>query len=142
MFKDNNRNTRIAYEIYSKLTIKTLEQRQWRHSGVFIVNFEHFCTLFYCFRFHCLLWTGKWRLGKELLFFKFSCIQNVNEDMRCFYLFNVCIHSKHNKVSVNEILYLSHFSMLCIFVCWFEITKRECAKFSQIPNFRVPLFFF
>ena len=27
-------------EICSKLTIKTLEQRQWRRSAVFIVNFE------------------------------------------------------------------------------------------------------
>ena len=25
----------------SKLTIKTPEQRQWRRSGVFAVNFEH-----------------------------------------------------------------------------------------------------
>ena len=25
----------------SKLTIKTLERRHWRRSGVFIVNFEH-----------------------------------------------------------------------------------------------------
>ena len=27
--------------MYSKLTIKTPERRQWRRSGVFIVNFEH-----------------------------------------------------------------------------------------------------
>ena len=26
---------------YSKLTIKTPERRQWRRSGVFIVNFKH-----------------------------------------------------------------------------------------------------
>ena len=41
MFKVNNRNTRGRCEIYSKLTIKTPEQRRWRHSGVFIVNFEY-----------------------------------------------------------------------------------------------------
>ena len=41
MFKVNNRNTRTRYEICSKLTIKTPERRQWRRSGVFIVNFEH-----------------------------------------------------------------------------------------------------
>ena len=39
MFKVNNRNTR--FETCSKLTIKTTERRQWRGSGVFIVNFEH-----------------------------------------------------------------------------------------------------
>ena len=37
----NNRNTRTRFEICSKLTIKTTERRQWRHSRVFIVNFEH-----------------------------------------------------------------------------------------------------
>ena len=41
MFKVNNKNARTSYEIYSKLTIKTPELRQWCRSGVFIVNFEH-----------------------------------------------------------------------------------------------------
>ena len=44
-FKVNNRNTGIRCEICSKLAIKTLERRQWRHSGVFIVNFEHISYL-------------------------------------------------------------------------------------------------
>ena len=34
------------YEICSKLTIKTTEQRQWRSAGVFIANFEKYST--YC----------------------------------------------------------------------------------------------
>ena len=42
MFKVNNRNTRARCKICSKLTIKTPERRQWRRSGVFIDNFEHF----------------------------------------------------------------------------------------------------
>ena len=38
----NNRNSRTRCEICSKLTtIKPPEQRPWRRSGVFIVNFEH-----------------------------------------------------------------------------------------------------
>ena len=28
-----------------KLTVKTLERRHWRRSGVFIVNFEHISHL-------------------------------------------------------------------------------------------------
>ena len=31
LFKVNNKNTRTMFEICSKLTIKTLEWRQWRH---------------------------------------------------------------------------------------------------------------
>ena len=33
------------FEICSKLTIKTLERRHWRRSGVLIVNFEHISHL-------------------------------------------------------------------------------------------------
>ena len=45
-------------EICSKLTIKTPELHQWRHFGVFIVNFEHILyivivnseqVIFFCF---------------------------------------------------------------------------------------------
>ena len=35
----------ILDEICRKLTIKTLERRHWRRSGVFIVNFEHILHL-------------------------------------------------------------------------------------------------
>ena len=45
MFKVNNRDIRSRCEIRSKLTIKTTERRQWRRSGVFIVNFEHISHL-------------------------------------------------------------------------------------------------
>ena len=45
MFKVNNRNTRKRCEICSKLSTKTLEQRQLRRSGVFIFNFEHILHL-------------------------------------------------------------------------------------------------
>ena len=45
LLKVNDRNTRSRFEIYSKLTIKTPERHHWRHSGVFIVNFEHISHL-------------------------------------------------------------------------------------------------
>ena len=51
LFKINNRNIRTRCELCSKLPIKTPERRQWRRSGVFIVNFEHishFALCFYC----------------------------------------------------------------------------------------------
>ena len=41
MFKANNRNTRTRREICSKLTMKIPKRRQWRSSGIFILNFEH-----------------------------------------------------------------------------------------------------
>ena len=46
LFKVNSENTRKRCEIFSKLTIKTLERRHWRRSGVFIVNVEHISLLF------------------------------------------------------------------------------------------------
>ena len=41
LFRVNNRNNRRRCKICSKLTIKTLERREWHHCGIFIVNFEH-----------------------------------------------------------------------------------------------------
>ena len=46
LFKVNNRNTRKSGEIFSKLTIKTPEWRQWRRSALFIFNFEHISHFF------------------------------------------------------------------------------------------------
>ena len=45
LFKANNRITKTRCEICSKLTIKILERRHWRRSGVFIVNFKHILHL-------------------------------------------------------------------------------------------------
>ena len=41
LLKVNNRNSRTRCEICSNLRIKIPERRQWRHSGIFIVKFEH-----------------------------------------------------------------------------------------------------
>ena len=49
MFKFNTSNVRTRCEICSKLTIQTSERRQWRRSGVFIVNFEYISHLFLVF---------------------------------------------------------------------------------------------
>ena len=49
LFKVNNRNTRKRWKICSKLTIKTPERCHWRHSIIFIVNFEHISHLYLVF---------------------------------------------------------------------------------------------
>ena len=45
LLKVNNRNTKTRGEICSKLTTKAPERHHWRHSDVFIVNFEHISHL-------------------------------------------------------------------------------------------------
>ena len=60
LLKVNNGNTRTMWENCSKLSIKTPEQSHWCRSGVFIVNFDRFHTIFWCF--HCWLWINKCRL--------------------------------------------------------------------------------
>ena len=59
LFKINNRNTRKRFEICSKVTMKTPEQRHWRCSFLFIVNFEHISTLNFFLSFCYWLWTSK-----------------------------------------------------------------------------------
>ena len=49
LFKVNKRNARKKFKICSKLTIKTLDWRQWSRSGVLIINFEHILHLFLLF---------------------------------------------------------------------------------------------
>ena len=44
MFKVNDGNIRTRCGICSKLTIKTPERRNWRRSGVFIINFGTYFT--------------------------------------------------------------------------------------------------
>ena len=41
--------TQKRCELCSKLVRKTLERRNWRRSGVFIVNFEHILHFFLVF---------------------------------------------------------------------------------------------
>ena len=53
----NNGNTKKRCEIRSKLKTKKLERRQWRHSGVFNINFEHISHLFLVFILR--LWARK-----------------------------------------------------------------------------------
>ena len=57
LLKVSNRNTRTICKICSKLAIKTPERRQWRRSGVFIVNFEHISRLVLVF----LLLISSWQ---------------------------------------------------------------------------------
>ena len=49
LLKPINKNTRKMCEICSNLTIKALERRKWRRSGVFMVSFEHILHLFLVF---------------------------------------------------------------------------------------------
>ena len=49
LFKVNDENIRTMCDICSKLTIKTPEQSQWCHSGVFVVHFEKNCYIFLVF---------------------------------------------------------------------------------------------
>ena len=49
LLQSNNRNTRKRCEICSKLIIKTIEQCQWRCSGVFINNYAHIPHLYLIF---------------------------------------------------------------------------------------------
>ena len=61
MFKVNNRTTRTRCKICSKLTIKTPERRQWRQwrrSGIFIVNFEQILHLLLVLLGYLILFTS------------------------------------------------------------------------------------
>ena len=71
MFNVINRNTRKRFEICSKLTIRTPEQRQWHLSSVLIVNFEHILHHFLVILLLTLnnyMWAGfsKWNQSQKI----------------------------------------------------------------------------
>ena len=68
----NYGNIRTIGEICSKLTIKTLEQNQWRRPGVFIVNFEQLSHIVLVFPWLTL---RKQMPGEFTSFRKFHYIQ-------------------------------------------------------------------
>ena len=49
LFKVNNENTRTNCEIWSKLTVQTLERCNWYRSGVLLLTLNVFHTLSSCF---------------------------------------------------------------------------------------------
>ena len=64
LFKVNDGIIREMCTICSNLTIKASEQRQWRRSGVFIINFEQIEHIVLVFPLR--LWTGKFSPGNKL----------------------------------------------------------------------------
>ena len=77
LFVVNNRNTRKWCDIRSKLMIKSPERRQWRLSGVFIVNFKHISHLF--LEFLLLTMNKQILTGHVLLVILESCSENANQ---------------------------------------------------------------
>ena len=91
MFKVNYRNTRTVCKVCSKLTIKTLEWRHWRRSGVFIIKFERvndsgfllsllvLLYFFYCLIFFVIVFQKQKKsfttflISKKKFYLSFSC---------------------------------------------------------------------
>ena len=115
LFQVNNSNIRKRCEICSMLIIKTPERRQWRRSGVFIVNFKHISHLFLVFLllaflvFLWLLWTVN--CSVEWL--------EVMQDQLTFYLEGVS------------------WSQICVGYFKYYLLKNthpHCATYSKIPT--------
>ena len=98
LFKVNKRNTRTGCEICSKLIIKAPERRQWRRSGVFIINFEHISHLVLVF----LLLTLRSQMPTGLIYhgnlpkhnqFKFwARIREIIQIIRPGHVWDLCFH--------------------------------------------------
>ena len=94
--KVSNVNTKKNVSICSKLTMRTPERRQWRRSGVCIVNFGTDFTR--CCFFHCWLWTRKCRLRKSTFTKQHLHLQNQS---------NICdggyLRSSHQRFYVKKV---------------------------------------
>ena len=107
LFKVNNRNTRTIYEICSKLTIKTPQWSQWRHSGAFIVNFKHILHIALLF---LLLTLNKWMpAGSDMKWMKIPVPQLLQTNNVSFPHFTEGMPTK--KVAHVLLKYLSDISL-------------------------------
>ena len=95
LFKVNNRNIRKKCEIFSKLTVKTLERCHWRRSDVFTVNFENISHLFLVFLFLTLnkyilawLWLRNTQYFLQLILYKWN-IKLQRWDFKTFKITNL-----------------------------------------------------
>ena len=146
LFKFNNWNTRKRYEIRLKLTMKTPEQRHWRRSGIFIVNFERishlslflFLTLNRkifagnCRHTHKVIWYTKkwWILNEKWNMFKVS--NNVSRTTSVILFW--CLHfelwayfTPFSSVSIFDLVQLNIFwdgwwekTLLWFEICWWH----------------------
>ena len=106
LFKVNNREARKKCEICSEVTIKTPEWRHWRHSGVFIVNFEHISYLFLVFLL--LTWNKQMLAGVlPVIIFSISSVTII---------WNACLHPP---LFFTKCLHFSRF------LTWFEIRQNR-----------------
>ena len=123
LFKVNNRNFNIRCGLYSKLTIKTPERRQWRRSGVFAVNFEHISNLFLVF---LLLTLNKYMLAGNIdshcftyLTFFTCTTDRVNSLMLCW-------QPTYHKLDWTNCISNSYYSFLM--TCLSEIMATDLIK--------------
>ena len=107
MFKVVIRNTKKC-EIYSNLTIKTPKRRQWRRSGVFIVNLQNISLAFILLTMNMYLFTGlDIRVGFKITLSSFDYPRSLKTNKRIYkltllkLLLTRCLHLK--------ILVLKHF---------------------------------
>ena len=84
LLKVNNRIIRTRCEIFSKLTIKTEERRQWRRSGVFIINFKYISHLVLVFLMLTL--NRSFHIGYDLQFYTGKASISADYDYLIFFL--------------------------------------------------------
>ena len=127
LFKINNGNTRKSCELYLKLTIETIEQPQWRHFDVFIVNFEHISLLFLVF---LLLISHKWMLVRSIAcLWKTVNIEHWKTTMSCSWKPPRKIFSLQETAEMFEFLY--HASWKCRFLLK---NLKDLANYLNLEN--------
>ena len=118
LFQVNNRNTRKWCEICSKLIIKTPEQRHWRRSDLFTVNFELFPHLFLVFLlliFNRQILAGNGHIYWRFIFLQCCCLES--HIVECWSL------QMNNETTFNKTF--SENSLAAFF-------KENCQEFSTV----------
>ena len=128
LFKVIDKNSRAWCKICPKLTIKTSERHQWRHSEVFIINFEYISH--HVLVYLLLLWATNYQRG---YFFQANSVLQVVNDQS--YLISSEIQTKQR--SSRAWLVLVHF----VDSLWFCLVPDGLGQFQIILWFLLFIWF-
>ena len=116
--------------MFSKLTTKTIEQRQWRRSGVFTVNFEHISCIFFSvsivdFELVNFCWSANQNTVWKVSVFEVILVRNFphSDWIRTKYARTLTLFTQMKN---SEILWASIFSS----VAYLDMTYDRCYCFS------------
>ena len=137
--KVKHENSRTICKICSKITVRTPEQRNCRHSGVFNVNFEQIHLLIRCFHCYFVQVYASWYISYKVFLSSFHLFPWWYSETTKLTFHSVFITNTAWKMSVFSVFLIRIFPQFGLNMERYSLSLRiqsECGKIrtSKTPN--------